>query len=300
MMDPDYDLFMAIVAAGSLSGAGRTLNTSPAMVSKRLVRLEERLGARLIHRSTRKMALTASGQRLHSDLLAINAALQEAESRVQGEKEVPSGPLRVSAPTSFGRLHLAPHIGAFLAENPRVDLALDLSDSFVDLFSDGLDVAIRIAAEIPRTLVAHRLAQSDRVLCAAPGYIAGNGEPSAIPDLARHRLLAAEGQLPWRLTGADGPATWDGASHVRTNSSEVVRELAIGGVGIALRSLWDVNHELASGALRRVLPGVTGSTDIAIYAVHPPMPRMPPALAAFVRFLQRLYGPVPPWEVNGG
>ncbi|AUW59833.1 LysR family transcriptional regulator [Sphingobium sp. SCG-1] len=300
MMDPDYDLFMEIVSAGSLSGAGRSLNTSPAMVSKRLVRLEERLGARLIHRSTRKMALTGSGERLHHDLLAINAALQEAESRVQGEKEVPSGLLRVSAPTSFGRLHLAPHIGAFMEANPRVELALDLSDSFVDLFSGSLDVAIRIAADIPRSLVAHRLAQSERVLCAASGYIAANGEPASVADLADHRLLAAEGQLPWRLTGPDGPVSWDGIAHVRTNSSEVVRELAISGVGIALRSLWDVNHELASGALRRVLPAVTGSTDIAIYAVHPPMPRVPMAMAAFIEFLQRLYGPAPPWELGGG
>lgn len=300
MMDPDYDLFMAIVSAGSLSGAGRSLNTSPAMVSKRLVRLEERLGARLIHRSTRKMALTGSGERLHQDLLAINAALQEAESRVQGEKEVPGGLLRVSAPTSFGRLHLAPHVGTFIKANPRVELALNLSDSFVDLFSGSLDVAIRIAAEIPRGLVAHRLARSERVLCAAPGYIAANGEPTSVADMAHHRLLAAEGQLPWRLIGPDGPVSWDGVAHVRTNSSEVVRELAIGGIGIALRSLWDVNRELESGALRRILPDVTGSSDIAIYAVHPPMPRVPPALAAFVGFVQALYGPVAPWELGGG
>lgn len=298
MMDPDYDLFLAIVAAGSLSGAGRSLGTSPAMVSKRLLRLEERLGARLIHRSTRKMALTASGQRLHSDLQAITAALHEAERRVQGEKEAPSGVLRVSAPTSFGRLHLAPHISAFLSDHPRVELALDLSDGFVDMLSDPLDIAIRIAAEIPRNLVAHWLAQSDRVLCAAPAYIATNGEPKHIADLNLHRLLAAEGQLPWLLMTTDGPLAWDGTSHVRTNSSEVVRELAIGGVGIALRSLWDVNRELASGALRRVLPEVSGSTNIAIYAVHPPMPRVPPALAAFIAFLKKLYAPMPPWDVG--
>ncbi|MDX3910031.1 MAG: LysR family transcriptional regulator [Sphingobium sp.] len=295
-MDPDYDLFMAIVTSGSLSAAGRRLNTSPAMVSKRLSRLEERLGTRLLHRSTRKMALTAQGQRLHADLQTIMTALREAESRVQGAADEPSGPLRVSAPTSFGRMHLAPHIGAFLESYPAIDFTLHLSDEFVDLFADGIDVAIRIAPEIPRGLTAHRLARSERVLCASPHYIAARGEPKSIPDLAKHRLLAATGQLPWRLTGPTGPTTWEGISHVHTNSSEVARELAIGGIGIALRSLWDVNRELEAGTLRRILPDVTGSSDIAIYAVHPPMPTASLTLTAFIDFLAKLYGPVPPWE----
>ncbi|MES1985303.1 MAG: LysR family transcriptional regulator [Pseudomonadota bacterium] len=298
MMDPDYDLFMAIVTAGSLSAAGRTLNTSPAMVSKRLLRLENRLGTRLLHRSTRKMALTPQGQRLHADLKAIVAALKEAESRVQGQTDVPSGALRVSAPTSFGRLHLAPHIAAFLRVHPRVDLSLDLSDGFVDLFSGDIDIAIRITADVPPSLTAHRLARSARVLCAGPDYIAAHGTPETIPDLAAHRLLAATGQLPWRLTGSKGTTSWDGISHVRTNSSEVVRELTIGGVGIALRSLWDVNRELADGTLQRVLPDVSGSSDIAIYAVHPPVPTIPPTVAALIGFLRETYGPVPPWEVD--
>jgi len=294
MMDPDYDLFTAIVASGSLSGAGRTLGVSPAMVSKRLSRLEARLGVRLLHRSTRKMALTAQGQALHADLQAIMAALQDAEHRIQGADE-PGGALRVSAPTSFGRMHLAPHIGSFLQKYPAVDLTLDLSDDFIDLFAEGIDIAIRIAPEIPRSLMAHRLALSERVLCASPQYIASNGEPQSISDLARHRLLAATGQLPWRLTRPQGPTAWDGTSHVRTNSSEVVRELAIGGVGIALRSLWDVSRELESGILRRVLPDVTGSSDMAIYAVHPPMPTIPATLAAFIDFVRVLYDPAPPW-----
>lgn len=297
-MDPDYDLFVAIAASGSLSGAGRSLNISPAMVSKRLQRLEDRLGTRLIHRSTRKMALTAQGQRLHTDMMSIMNALGEAEARVRGEKDIPAGSLRVSAPTSFGRLHLAPHIGAFLAKYPRVEFALDLSDGFVDLFADNLDVAIRIASEIPRGLVAHRLAQSARVLCAAPTYIAEYGAPDTVTDLESHRLLAAVGQFPWRLAGTEGAMNWDGASQVQTNSSEVIRELAISGVGIALRSLWDVNHELEKGALVRILPEITGSSDIAIYAVHLPMPVIPPALSAFVSFVEMLFGPVPPWETR--
>lgn len=299
MMDPDYDLFMAIVAAGSLSGAGRTMRISPAMASKRLSRLEERLGTRLVHRSTRRLALTAQGQQLHADLEGVMAALAEAERRVAGDTALPSGPLRISAPTSFGRLHLAPHIGAFLSAHPRVDFMLDLSDDFADLMGGTLDLAIRITDQAPAGMTAHHLADNARVLCAAPSYIAAHGAPQQLADLGDHRLLAATGQLPWRLSGPKAMVQHHGVSHVRTNSSEVVRELALSGVGIALRSLWDVHRELASGALIRVLPQIGGARGIAIYALHPPMPALPPALAAFIAFLKDLYAPVPPWERTG-
>lgn len=297
MMDPDYDLFVAIVAAGSLSAAGRRLGLSPAMVSKRLRRLEGRLGAHLLRRSTRRLALTARGERLHEDLLAIMTALRAAEDRVRGGAHEPAGVLLVSAPTSFGRMHIAPHIGRFLERHPRVELALDLSDDFIDLTAQRVDLAIRITADLPPGLVAHRLATSRRVLCAAPAYLAQAGEPRSIGDLAGHRLLAASGQLPWRLSGPEGEVSVEGVSLVRTNSSEVARELALAGAGIALRSLWDVNEALARGALRRILPAYGGSSDLAIYAVHPPMGAPLPALASFVDFLRALYGERAPWEV---
>ncbi|RVT40663.1 LysR family transcriptional regulator [Sphingobium algorifonticola] len=296
MMDPDYDLFMAIVATGSLTGAGRSLRISPAMASKRLSRLETRLGTRLVHRSTRRLALTAQGERFHADLEGIMAALAQAERSVAGDVEAPGGPLRISAPTSFGRLHLAPHVGAFLSAHPRVDFMLDLSDDFIDLMAGTVDLAIRITADVPPGLTAHHLADNARVLCAAPAYIAAHGTPQRLAELAGHRLLAATGQLPWRLSGPRGTVLHHGVSHVRTNSSEVVRELALSGVGIALRSLWDVHGDLDSGALVRMLPDFAGAQGIAIYAVHPPMPHMPPALAAFIQFLKGLYSPVPPWD----
>ena len=297
-MDPDFDLFVAIVDSGSLSAAARTLGMSPAMVSKRLRRLEERLGTRLLHRSTRRMALTAQGEQLVSDLRGIGALIRQAEERVAGASDVPTGPLRITAPTSFGRMHLAPHIGAFLSRHPQVELALDLSDAFVDLIGAQVDCAIRITAEVPAGLVAHRLATSERVLCAAPDYLDVFGAPDNIGDLGRHRMLAATGQLPWRLTGPEGSVAIDGPSHVRTNSSEVVRELALQGAGIALRSLWDVNEALASGKLRRILPAYEGSADIAIFAIHPPTPVLSAALTAFLDFVKDLYAPSPPWETG--
>jgi DNA-binding transcriptional LysR family regulator len=296
MMDPDYDLFAAIVAEGGLSAAGRRLNISAAMVSKRLVRLEERLGVRLIHRTTRRLALTPAGEQFHTDLQGIRTALDEAERRATGALAIASGLLTVTAPTSFARMHIAPHIGRFLDAHPRVTLNLDLSDDFVDLLQSRADLAIRIAADPGQGMTARRLATNRRILCAAPAYLDRFGTPGTLAALKDHRLLAASGQLPWRLVGPDGPVRVEGISHVRTNSSEVVRELALSGVGVALRSLWDISDGLSRGQLRQILPDHEGSADVGLFAVHPPQPRPPLALTAFIAFLRALYTPIPPWE----
>lgn len=296
-MDADYALFAKIIESGSLSAAGRAVGLSPAMVSKRLARLEARLGAALVNRTTRRLALTETGERFHRDVLAILKAVEEAEARAGGERGGPAGLLRVSAPTSFGRLHIAPHLKRFLDAYPRITLDLDLSDGFVDLMADRIDVAVRITPTVGGGVSARRLATNRRILCAAPAYIAAHGAPEDTAALARHQLLAATGQFPWRLTGGDGrTVSIDGTSRVRTNSSEVVRELCIAGVGIALRSLWDVSADLAAGRLVRILPDCEGSADVGIYAVSPRRGEIAPAVGAFTDFLERLYGPVPPWE----
>ena len=296
MVDPDYALFAAVVAAGSLSGAARGLRISPAMVSKRLARLETRLGAQLVQRSTRRMALTESGARFHADVAAILDSIAAAEARVSGRTDAPAGPLRIAAPTSFGRLHIAPVLAAFLDDYPAIEATLDLSDDYTDLIATRTDVAIRITADVGAGLVAERLADSRRVLCAAPAYLARHGRPVSIADLSRHRLLAARGQLPWRLTGPRRALTVSGTSVVATNSSELVRELALAGAGIALRSLWDVGGELADGRLVRVLPDHEGSADVGIYAVRPPGALVPASVTAFVDSLRDAFGPVAPWE----
>jgi DNA-binding transcriptional LysR family regulator len=285
MFDPDYDLFVQIVEAGSISAAARARGQSVASLSKRLARLEQRLGVRLVHRTTRRLALTVAGKDLHDTLLPLRAALAAAEDRVAGRHALVSGPLRMTAPTSFGRMHVVPCLPAFLARYPDVDLAIDLSDEFADLLDGRHDLAIRIGARIGAGLVGHRLGTSRRVLCAAPGYLATFGEPASLADLARHRLLATDSQLPWHLDGPEGTVVQNGQSHIRTNSSEVVRELALGGCGIALRSLWDVADALAAGALARVLPHYQGSQDVGIFAVHAPAPAIPARVRALVDHL---------------
>lgn len=293
-MDPDAALFVDVVAAGSLSGAARLRGISPAMVSKRIVRLEMRLGVRLLNRTTRRLEPTARGERYHADMVAILAAIREAEGRVGDRAAGPSGPLRVSAPTSFGRLHIAPRLKPFLDAHPDIALELNLSDGFSDLLGEGIDLAIRIAPTVEPGFDAHRLGDSRRVLCAAPAYLETAGIPDSAAALGDHRLLAARGQMPWRLTGPDGDFTIDAASHVRTNSSEVVRELALSGVGIALRSLWDVSSDLAAGRLVRVLPAIEGSADVGIFALHP-RGAVPSSVVALLDYLRTLWTPSPPW-----
>ena len=293
MMDPDYVLFARAVEAGSLSAAGRMLMISPAMMSKRISRLETRLGVRLIHRTTRRLALTEEGASLHRDIVAILEAIQQAEDRVTNRHRAAAGPLRISAPTSFGRLHVAPHVERFLKSHPKVELELNLSDAYADLLADRIDLAIRITSDVPAHLEGHYLAANQRILCASPAYLAEHEAPQKIADLSRHRLLAAEGQLPWRLVNGRARKLVDGRSHVRTNSSEIVRELAVTGVGVALRSLWDVGALLAEGKLVRVLEGWEGPTDLAIHAVHPRAAGRPAAVDAFIAFLRETFRQAP-------
>ena len=296
MMDTDHELFVRVMQAGSLSAAGRELHISPAMVSKRISRLEERLNTRLLHRTTRRLAPTPAGERLYEDMQRILAAIREAERRATGEPGAISGPLRISAPTSFGRMHIAPFLGDFLRAYPAIELELDLSDDYVDLIAARTDAAVRIGDPAASPLTNHILAPNRRLLCASPAYIEAFGAPEKIGELKGHRMLAAFGQLPWRLTGPKGPVLINGESHVRTNSSEVVRELALSGVGIALRSLWDVAQELKDGRLARVFPELEGASNIAIFAAHVPVPQVNPAVEAFIGFLREIWTPSPPWE----
>lgn len=292
-MDRDYRLLELVVEMGSISAAGQRLGLSPAAASKRLAALEERLGARLVNRTTRRLSTTQAGQAFYEEVRAILAAAEAAEARVSGRAERPSGLLRISAPTSFGRLHVAPHLPAFLACYPDVTAELLLDDGYTDLIADRIDVAIRIASEPESTTLAARcLAPNRRVLCAAPAYLAAHGEPASFDDLADHRLLAARHQSPWRL---EGGRMIEVDSVVATNSSEVVRELCLAGMGIALRSTWDVGAELAAGALRRVLPEWQGATDVAIWAVHAKAEPLPAAVTAYVDHMAAAISPMP-WE----
>lgn len=284
-MDPDIALFVDVVQAGSLAGGARAWRLSPAMVSKRIARLEARLGIRLLHRTTRRLTLTETGAAFHAEVAPLIAGLRVAERRVTHRGGEPAGPFRVTAPTSLGRIWVAPYLSGFLARYPALRLSLDLTDDFADVMGERVDLAIRITAAPPNGLAAHRFAVNRRVLCASPSYLERAGTPVSIAALAGHQLLAAKGQLPWRLTGA----TVAGESLIETNSSEVVREMALAGAGIALRSLWDVADSLADGRLVRILPRYEGSVAVGIFGLYAPVgaPAAVPALIAHLEAVWR-------------
>lgn len=291
----DLDVFARVVTARSMSAAARELKLSPAVISKRIRRLEERLGVRLLQRTTRQLSLTEAGQGFYERVISILASVEEAESWVSSEALGARGTLRVSAPTSFGRMHIAPHLKHFLDHNPMVTVDLILGDGFSDIIGEGFDLAVRIADLQDSSLVAKRLAPNHRVLCAAPRYIAERGLPRSLSDLSQH-VLMAHNTDQWRLEGPHGPIAVKVAGPLRTNSSEVIREALLAGVGIALRSTWDVGPELKTGRLVRVLPDHSGGRRVAIHAVYPSRRHMEQKVRGFVDFLTQLYGATPYWD----
>jgi DNA-binding transcriptional LysR family regulator len=291
----ELDIFARVVTAGSMSAAGRELGLSPPVVSKRIKSLEERLGTRLLQRTTRQLALTESGQGFYERVVAILASVDEAETWVSRRTATARGILRVSAPTSFGRMHIAPHLVDFLKAYPDITIDLSLSDQFVDIVAEGFDLAIRIADLADSSLVAKRLAPNHRVLCATPGYLAGKGTPLTLADLQQHQLLLHNSDQ-WKLEGPDGAAVVRVESAIRTNSSEVIREAVLAGVGIALRSTWDVGPEIDSGRLKIILPEWHASTRVAVHAVYPSRRHLAHKVRLFMDFLADRFGQPPYWD----
>ncbi|WP_068318678.1 LysR family transcriptional regulator [Polycladidibacter hongkongensis] len=295
----EMEIFARVVTAGGMSAAARELGISPAVVSKRLSKLEARLGTRLMQRTTRQFCLTEAGRGYYERILPILDLVEEAESFVCGRTGVARGVLRVSAPTSFGRLHIAPFVGEFLQENPELSLELDLSDRFVDIVGEGYDAAIRVGELSDSSLVARKLAPIHRVLCAAPTYLATAGPVRNWHDLCEnHTCLAAVQQDLWRLNGPDGPVSFQVHDRLRTNSSEVVRSAVLAGAGVALRSTWDVGEELRSGALQVVLPDYRNSEYLGLFGIYPSRQFVPVKLRIFLDFLAKKYAPEPYWDAQ--
>ncbi|MFQ5625708.1 MAG: LysR family transcriptional regulator [Methyloligellaceae bacterium] len=292
----DLEIFARVVTAGNMSAAGREMGLSPAVVSKRISHLEERLGARLFARTTRQLTLTESGQGFYDRVVNILAGIEEAEAYVTRRNTIPRGTLKVSAPTAFGRMHIAPFMAEFLEQYPDMRLDLELSDDMVDIVGEGFDAAIRIGELEDSSLVARKLAPSRRFICAAPNYLSKVGQPQSLSDLAKYNCLTAAAQEVWRLEGPDGPVSIRVNGNIRTNSSEVVRESVIAGLGIALRSTWDVGLELKSGRLKIIMPEYHESPRVAVYAVYPCRQFIPSKLRVFIDYLGNLYGPDPYWD----
>lgn len=295
----DMAAFVKVVEAKTFTAAAERLGWSKSVVSRRLSELEERLGVRLLNRSTRRLSLTEAGQAYYDRCVRILADVEETEDAVASLHTEPRGLLRVNAPMTFGIRHLAPAITAFMDRFPLVDIDLVLNDRFVDLIDEGYDLALRIGTLADSTLVARRLAVCRRVVCAAPGYLAAR-EPLQQPaDLAAHACLVyTNSSAPdlWRFTGPDGAETPVRVKgRLRVNNGDVLRECAAAGLGIVQLPSFIVAEALADGTLEAVLCDYR-LRDTAVHAVFPHNRYLSTKVRAFVDFLAGRFGPDPYWD----
>ena len=293
----EITVFARVVSTGSLSAAARDLGLSPALVSRRLSGLEARLGVRLINRTTRSLHMTDEGAAYYETCTRVLAEIEEADAAVSAGRAEPRGILRVALPASFGNQHVAPLVPQFAARYPDVQLALSLSERNVNVVEEGFDLAIRIADLADSSLAARKLAPNRRVVCASPAYLQRHGAPRTPEDLAQHNCLATDFTMNWDYRDPDGtPGSVRVTGRYACDNWSVLREWALAGLGIALKSTWDVRRHLEDGSLVSLLPGYTFATDVAIYAVYPHRRHLPAKTRAFIEFLAESFGPEPYWD----
>lgn len=297
----DLVIFVAVVKAGSLSAAGRELGFSSAVVSKRLQRLEEQLGVRLLNRSTRKLCITEDGLRYHDYCVRVLAELDEAETLITSGHSEPKGTLRVTVPAAFGRLHVAPLVPEFLRRYPELRLSLHLSDSRVDIIEEGYDVAVRIGDMKDSNLVARHLGIDRRKVVATPSYLSKFGNPEIPDDLVHHNVLLFANPAPldhWQFTDPAGRrASVKVAGNFETNNCDALRAAIYADAGIALRPVWDVWQDIQAGTLQVLLPEYT-HPSVNIQAVYPSRRHLPQKVRVFIDLLCESFGDTPYWDVN--
>lgn len=292
----DIAVFVRAAALGNLSAAARDLALSTSTASARLGRLEAQLGTRLLHRTTRRLSLTGDGERFleHAEQLLATADL--AAQSVGRGADAPYGQLRVTAPASFGRQHVSPAIPAFLATYPGITLDLRLTDQVVGLVDAGIDVALRMGALHDSTLVARPLAPSHRAICASPAYLARHGTPRHPEDLHHHNCLVLGDQATWRFDTPVGETAIAVRGNLRVDNGEVIRDAILAGMGIALKSTWDVAGQLRRGELVTVLDEYPVLPVVSIWAVYPSRHLVPAKTRAFVDFFAAYFGSPPYWD----
>jgi DNA-binding transcriptional LysR family regulator len=291
--------FVEVAQRGSLSAAAREEGVTPAMVGRRIDQLEERLGVKLFKRSTRKVTLTPEGATFYEDCHRLLDELHAAEDAITAGTKSASGRLIVTAPTAFGRKHIAPHLSAFIAEHPNLAITLHLSERMVDLKNERFDLAIRIAEMKSADLIAARLARNHRVVCAAPAYFKRAGKPRSLADLARHNCLVTcteeRAADSWTFQDKGKSVAVKVIGNLQCNDGEVLTRWAMAGEGLAWRSAWEVNEEVKRGRLVTVLDefAVPGNN---VYAVYPERRLLPAKVKFFIEFLRKTFGDPPYWE----
>ena len=288
----DLGFFSVLAAAGSLSAAARELGVTAAAVSKRLTQMEQRVGAALINRTTRRMSLTPEGEVYLEHARRILDQIEHLAELLGSASHKPQGLLRVNATLGFGRSHVGPAISRFVAQHPQVEVQLQLSVAPPPITDDTYDVCIRFGEPPDTRVIAKRLAPNRRLLCAAPAYLAEHGLPSSPADLVRHNCIGIrqgdEAYGVWRLSHRRGTSSDAQAVRVHgnltTNDGEIAVKWALDGHGILMRAEWDIRDFLADGRLIQVLPEYdTPSADI--YAMYAQRHQLSARIRAFVEFL---------------
>jgi DNA-binding transcriptional LysR family regulator len=294
----DVALFVRAALLANVSAAGREFGLSAAVASARLAQLERLLGARLLHRTTRRISLTQDGEIFMARAQTLLDAAAAARASVGRAQTEPQGRLRVSMPSSFGRQHVSPAIPEFLRRYPGVSVDLRLSDHLVDLVDAGVDLAIRLGALKDSTLVAKRLAVNRRVICCAPAYLAKRGMPHHPAELAQHECVILSDQHTWAFETPAGQLDVRVGGRFATDNGEVIRDALLAGFGIALKSTWDVAPYLRSGELVTILDSYPLAETVAIWAVYPSRAFVPPKTLALIGFLAAHFGDPPYWDVE--
>lgn len=289
-------LFVRLAVTHNISLAGQELALSPAVASSYISKLEEGLGVRLVHRTTRKVSLTEEGKAFLPHAEEVLSSVEAACASVGAGKASPTGTLRVSAPASFGRMHLIPAMNGFLSQYPELKVDLKLSDAIIDMVEGGFDIAIRNAELKDSTLIARRLASDRRIICASPAYLARFGEPATPQELGEHQCVNLMGLEHWTFETPNGPLNVKTGGSLRIDNGEAVRDACVAGLGIAMSSTWNVYQHLRRGELVQILREYPYVSDTAIWAVYPSSRLLAPKVRAFIDYFSACFGGEPYWD----
>ncbi|MCH1413876.1 MAG: LysR substrate-binding domain-containing protein, partial [Glaciecola sp.] len=259
-------------------------------------KLEDYLGVRLIHRTTRKVSLTEEGQSFLPHAEDVLASVEAANASVGVGSAGPTGTLRVTAPASFGRLHLLPGLKGFMDAYPDLRVDFRFSDAIVDMVQGGYDIAIRDAALKDSTLVARKLASDRRILCASPDYIAKYGEPTTPASLSKHECIVLSGLETWSFDSPKGPVSIKVKGRFKTDNGDALRDSCTAGMGITINSTWSAYQQLKNGDLIEVLKDYPLISDTDIWAVYPSSRLVAPKVRAFIDYYLEYFGPTPYWD----
>lgn len=292
--------FAKVVETRSFSGAALALNTSKSLVSKQVSNLENTLGVKLLHRTTRRMSLTEIGAAYYEHCMRIAQEIDAAAQTVTQLQAEPRGVLRITSPVIFASLHLAPALETFLKRYEQVEVELNASDRVIDVVEEGYDLAIRITDHPAPAMVARKIAPVRWATCASPQYLKRNGTPRTLQELSAHQCLIYQGipalRSGWRYRVGSREIVLHPSGRCRVNNSEVLLQLALDGMGIVMFPTYIVGPHLKSGRLKEILPDSIGNPDMSLYAVYMPNRYMQPKVRAFIDHLMEHFGPEPLWD----